>query len=264
MITIKLSQEIPAQIHAHQSVSTTVTASSSMGNDVSVTLQNVPSGVSFNNGILRIDGPASTTGYHTFTIKATDNVTNTSATKVINYTILQNHAPVAEGKIDDMLFPSFDIKTLSLTSMFSDPDSETPVCSASVSDPEIVQASVADGKLTIKPLSYGDASVTVTASDLLGLSTSISFKLVVYDPAKPAQAYPVQISDEVNVRIPSEDQRKTRIIISTTSGACVHDHEYFMSIFTPIRIDMSKCAPGYYTVAVTYGGRTYTNRVVKL
>ena len=263
-VTIRVNPAIPTEIRAHESVSVTVTATSTDGGAVSIQLQNAPSGVTFSGSTLTISGPASATGLHNFSIVATDQSTGTSATRKISYTVLQNHAPKAIGKIEDKLFPSKNYSVITLNGLFSDPDGETPAITASSSNPAILKAEVADDKLTLTPLEYGDAVVTVTASDYFGLTGTISFKVVVYDATKPAQAYPRQVQENLTVRVTSEDLVKARVQVSTTSGSVVFDKEQFVNIYIPVYVDMSSCAPGVYTVAVTYSGKTSASRVVKL
>ena len=263
VVTISVNGTVPAEIHAHESVTFSVSASNSHGLSVPVELQNAPTGVSMNNGTITIDGPASATGSHTFNIVATDS-DGTSATKAISYTILQNHAPRSIKSIGDMLFPTMNYSVTDLASYFVDSDDETPTYKAVSSDGTVITATVSGSQLTLTPKGYGDASITVTARDFLGLEASLSFKLVVYDPSIPADTYPKRVSDLLNIRIPTEDKRSTTIQISTTSGALVYSNSLFLNVFSPAAIDMSRCAPGYYTVAVTYSDKTYTSRVVKL
>ena len=264
VVTIRLNGTVPSEIRAHERVSFSVSATNSKSETVPVTIQNMPSGVSLaSDGTITIDGPSSATGSHTFTITATD-VDGVSASRVISYTILQNHAPQAIGDIYDMLFPTMNYCITDLKPLFMDQDGEDPSFSAISSDEAVITASIENGKLTLTPVGYGDASITVTATDFLGLTATIAFNLVVYNPSVPADTYPKQVTNTVNIRIPTEDKRNTRIQISTTSGTLVHDENYFMNVFMPTSVDMSRCAPGYYTVAVTYGGNTYTSRIVKL
>jgi len=261
-VTITLASAIPAEIHAHETVSTTVTASSSAGGTVTMQLQNAPSGVSLSGNTLTISGPASAVGYHSFSIKATDK-SGSSGIKNITYTILQNHAPMATGNIKDMLFPSMVLQTVRVASLFVDEDGETPTLSVNVSN-DVVTASINSGNLVITPQKYGDAEVTVTAYDFLGLSSSVKFKLVVYNPAIAAEAYPSVVTDYVYVRISSEEKRATSVVITNSAGATLLNVEKFSDIFNPLQIDMSGFAPGYYTVAVGHSGTSYNCRVVKL
>ena len=264
VVTITVDGTVPIQIRAHETVSFKVTASNSKGESVPVTLQAAHSGVSLAaDGTVTISGPASATGSHTIEVVATDE-DGTSASKSFSYTVLQNHAPMSIGDIYDMLFPTMTASVKDLAPLFMDPDGETPTYSAESSNEAVMLASVSGAKLTLTPKGYGEASITVTAQDFLGLKVTLSFKLVVYNPAIPADTYPKQVSNWLNIRIPTDDKRNTKIQISTTSGALVHTSSSFMDVFTPAAIDMSRCAPGYYTVAVTYSGKTYTSRVVKL
>jgi subtilisin family serine protease len=262
-VSIKLNPDIPAEIHAHETVRANLSATCTADETVTIELLSAPTGVSFNGGVLSISGPQSATGKHSFTIKATS-ASGASASKKIEYTILQNNAPLANESVADRLFPSMTSSTVSVSYLFSDPDGETPTITAVSSNPEVLKADVTSGTLLLTPVGYGEAVVTLTASDFFGLSANLSFKNVVYDSSTPAQTYPKQVKDNLNIRITSKDTRKTRIQISTTSGAIVYDNESFLDVYNPAKVDMSKCAPGIYTVAVTYSGKTSTSRVVKL
>ena len=264
VVTIKVGT-YPSEIHAHETISFTATATNSKGDNVPIAIPNAPDGVRLESDgkTITIVGPESKTEENTLTITATD-TDGVVGRKIIKYYIIPNHAPQAVGNIYDMLFPTMSYNVTDLKSLFQDQDGEEPSFSATSSDESVITTSVEKGKLTLTPKGYGDASVTVTASDFFDLTATISFKVVVYNPAVPADTYPKQVTDQVNVRIPIEDKLNTRIRITTTSGTLVHDKSCFMDVFTPASIDMSRCAPGYYTVAVTYSGKTYTSRVVKL
>lgn len=260
-IDLQLSPSVPSQIHAHQTVKTTVNATSTAG-EITLSLKGAPSGVSLNGKTLTISGPESAVGFNSFTIKATDSEGNTKS-REISYTILQNNAPIATNGLADMVFPGFEAKTIDVSTLFTDEDGETPTITAQSSN-NVVDLLLSSGTLTITPKEYGDSQITLTASDFLGLKTTVSFKLAVYDPTVSATTYPKWVSDKVNIRINVQDKRSTHVVISNSSGAALTDIKQFSSIFYPLEVDMSGFAPGYYTISVSYSGKTTTTRVIKL
>lgn len=261
-LSLDLGSAIPAQIHAHETVTTTVVATSTAGG-VSVELQNAPRGVTLSGNILTISGPESSVGYTTFTLMARDAAGNTKS-RSVSYTILQNNAPRVVGSVSNTVIAGLLQKTIDVSGLFEDEDGEIPVVKAECSSTAVDLSIGASGLLTIMPRDYGDAVITLTATDFLGLSARVSFKVVTYDPAIPATTYPKWVSDQVNVRINVEDKRSTHVVITNNAGAALIDITQFSSIFTPIALDMKNFAPGYYTIAVSYSGKTTTSRVIKL
>jgi len=261
-VKISLTEPIPGEIHAHETVSTNILATSTAGGSVTLSLQNAPSGVSLNGNTLTISGPQSAVGTHSFNIKGTD-ANGSSRLLKIAYTVLQNHAPMPTSTPENRLFPNMVLQTMDLAALFYDQDGETPSFSASVSN-SVATVEIKGGLLSITPVQYGDAEVTVTARDFLGLTGTVSFKIVVYNPAVGADTYPTTVTDLLNIRIPSEEKRATTVVITNSGGATLTKVERFSDIFTPVQIGMNDFAPGYYTVAVSYSGKTYNSRIVKL
>lgn len=263
-VQLLLSGTIPAQIHQHQTVSVEVNASCSDGSPVTLSLKNAPRGASLSGKTLTINGPNSSTGFQSFTIEGT---TEGGAIGIlqVTYTILPNHAPAAVTPIPNQLFPTFSSHTIDLSKYFTDEDGEQlSYPAASVSDPTVMKVGFSGGKLVLTPLQYGDCSVEVSAEDALGLSAKLNFKAVVYDSSKPASVYPLQVTDNVNIRVTSETSVDTKVVISSSSGTAVFNANRYLNLFTPAAIDMTKCAPGIYTVTVSYNGKTRRERIMKL
>ena len=66
------------------------------------------------------------------------------------------------------------------------------------------------------------------------------------------------------MNIGTMEEAETGIRISNQTGKVVIDKTVTASAFEPARIDMTSCAPGVYTVAVTVGGNEYKEKIVKL
>ena len=263
-VQILLSGTVPAQIHQHQTVSVEVNATSSDGSPVTISLKNTPQGVSLSGSTITIAGPESNTGLQSFTIEGTAD-DGSSGSLEVRYTILPNHAPTVVKSIENQLLGSFSAKSIDLSQHFGDEDGERldyPVLS--VSDPYILKAEVKDGKLVLTPLQYGDCTVEVTASDALGLTAKLSFKAVVYDPSKTVTVYPMHVVDNLNIRVNSQTQADTRILIHSAAGSTMFDANRYLSLFNPASIDMSAYAPGIYTAKITFNGKTTSIRLLKL
>jgi hypothetical protein len=57
---------------------------------------------------------------------------------------------------------------------------------------------------------------------------------------------------------------ETNIKIYSSTGQLVHEETSQVSGVEPATIDMRDCAPGVYSVAVTFGGKEYKQNIVKL
>ena len=263
-VQILVSGTIPAQIHQHQTISVEVTATSTDGSAVTLSLKNAPRGVSLSGSTLTINGPESATGLQAFTIEG-NAAGGASGSLEIRYTMLPNHAPTVTEGIQNQLLGSFSKKTIDLTQHFSDEDGETLTYTVvTVSDPEVLDVKVSGGNLVITPLQYGDCFVEVMATDALGLKAKTSFNSVVYDPSKPVSVYPLQVEDNLNIRINSQTMADTKITIISTSGSVIFDAGRYLNLFNPTSIDMKGCAPGIYTATITFNGKTNRVKVVKL
>jgi hypothetical protein len=60
------------------------------------------------------------------------------------------------------------------------------------------------------------------------------------------------------------DLADTEIVISNATGKIMYHETLKISAQEPARLNMTTCAPGIYSVKVTFGGKTYSKNVVKL
>ncbi len=94
--------------------------------------------------------------------------------------------PVALDVIAEQSVAKDDSVALDLTDHFGDPDGDTLVFTARTSDALVASASVSGTGLTLRALSPGRATVTVTATDPGGLSVEQVFQVTV--PNRPPEA----------------------------------------------------------------------------
>ena len=93
-----------------------------------------------------------------------------------------NDAPVAVGVIPDQaLDEGGGEATVDLTPFFEDADGDALAYSAASSDPSVAAVAVSGAVLTLAPVDYGSAVVTVTAEDEGGLTATQTFAVGVSD-----------------------------------------------------------------------------------
>ncbi len=106
-----------------------------------------------------------------------------TAEAAVEVTVLPvNDAPEAVGAIPDQaLDEGGGETTVELTPFFDDVDGDALAYRASSSDPSVAMAAVSGAVLTLAPVEYGSATVTVTAEDEGGLSATQAFVVGVSD-----------------------------------------------------------------------------------
>ena len=106
-----------------------------------------------------------------------------SSTAAVEVTVLPvNDAPVAVGVIPDQVLDEAGAETtVELGPFFQDADGDALTYRASSSDLSVATAVVSRATLTLVPVEYGDAAVTVTAEDAGGLMATQTFTVGVSD-----------------------------------------------------------------------------------
>ena len=117
-------------------------------------------------------------GADRFTYVVSDGAGET-ATAAVDVTVLTvNDRPVAVGVIPDQVLDEGGGEVaVDLSPFFDDPDGDTLSFRAVSSDTEVVTVMVSEAVLTLSPVVYGSASVTVTAEDPGGLSATQTFRV---------------------------------------------------------------------------------------
>lgn len=178
-------------------------------------------------------------------------------------TILENHAPTVAEEIDDMVI-STSGASVSIASVFTDQDGEMLTCTASSSNESIVGAEMNNGVLSVVPITYGMAEVTVTARDARGAGASQTFRVLVRNTSKPYDVYPNPVTDYLYVR-PGRNSVSLDIEVVGDFGRKVITRTATGTPFEPVKLDMTTLAPGQYMLMVKESsGNEFTQNIVKL
>lgn len=210
--------------------------------------------------IIGLNAPA---GHYTSTLHVYDDFEMETPLQY-SYTILENHAPILKGKIDDMVFGNKGgSQTVDLKTLFEDPDGEILSYKTVSSDNDVLNLHIRSGMLHVTALKYGYATATVTATDALGETVSTTFKTLARDGSKAIDIYPTTVTDgKLYLRTPSEQQVSVRVISETST--VVLKQTMTAASFPPGILDLSGLAAGPYSVQVDLGGETFTQNIVKL
>ena len=138
------------------------------------------------DGVLRYGGPGedfeSEPTRYELVLRVSDPYGAAATARVVVTVVDVNEPPEAVGVIPNQaLDEGGDMKTVELAPFFADQDGDALAYRASSSDPSVVAATAAGAVLTLAPLQYGDATVTVTAEDGEGLATAQTFVVGVSD-----------------------------------------------------------------------------------
>lgn len=211
---------------------------------------------------LTIKGKDAPIGTYELKIIATDEY-GMSATLPVTYVIKENSSPVKIKEIENVLLTAKGKEfIIDMGEYVNDPDGEQLKFDITISNPTIAHIAAKNNQLIGTALSYGIVDVNVVAKDARGESVSFDFKVQVKDPSKPLSVYPNPVTDYVNVG--TLDMAETNIKIYSSTGKLVYDETSQVSGVEPARIDMRECAPGTYSLQVTFGGKEYKQNIVKL
>ncbi len=267
---IHFSQE-SVSVPAHKTVEVTVTATDP--NNDKVTLELIKDSANEaitlkENGsswLLTIEAPKATAGQYEVSVKATD-ATGLSSSAKFGYVILENHAPKVAKTPDNQL--AFVLNQtggpLDVSTFFTDED-EDDVLKFTVSAhyTSFVDLKLDGSKLSWTPKSYGSTAITVTATDILGLSTSASFQLTAMPANENAVSYPSVAQNDAYVLIGTVNPTEVTVSLYNSLGGLVLRQTVTASMYEPIHLDLSKVAPGRYTAVIEGWGTTQKVRIVK-
>jgi len=102
----------------------------------------------------------------------------------------ENSPPVTRGTIPDQMLTTGLSESLDVSPYFSDPDGDTLTYAAQSDNPRVATAGIAGATLTLRAISAGTATVTVTARDPGRQSVSLSFNVRVAGDDFPAAVAP--------------------------------------------------------------------------
>ena len=209
--------------------------------------------------ITGINTPA---GSYTGSIEVKD-VYGAVAIKSFDYIIRENNPPLVAGQPANVYIEGIGQSfNFDLSSFITDADGEPLSYTVQSVPSTIVHANVAENKIYLTSLGYGLTEVTVTATDALNKSASVTFKSLVRDGSKEIDLYPNPVKDYLYVRAGS--QKPVEVSIFSSSGAKVYNSNLTISPFDPAKIDMKSIAGGVYNVVVKMDGKEIKNNIVKL
>ena len=219
------------------------------------------------NRTLHIAARDAKAGTYKAVITATDRSEAALTTKVvIEYTILENHAPKLVKTIGGLPFDSTASSALSisLADVFTDEDGETPSLSLENSAKGVVSAIINNGILSVTPVGSGFATLTLTAADALGKTAKLVIPTVVRVPGSiQVRASPTRIEKELNIVVDAT-YADVDIKLYSASGSLVYSTTAKgASFINTITLDLSGLAPGSYVLKVSYDGSTETRQLVK-
>ena len=251
-------------VKAHEKMTVNFTAQDPNGDDITLTLTGDTKAITLDQekGCLVISGWKDEPGTYTAVLTASDGKLSSSAS--LSYTLLPNHAPVVVNEVENVLMSGLQkVSKVSLDGLFSDEDGETLSIWADRGDAVCVAVSIVDGQLNISPMAYGAATVTITATDFLGETAELSFKVAVTDPRQPVRVSPEVASTETYVSVETSEPVMVKLSLYASTGGLVYKTETEASAFDPVRLDVSALAPGRYTAVLEYNGSSHSVRVIK-
>ncbi|MFA6592215.1 MAG: S8 family serine peptidase [Bacteroidales bacterium] len=202
-------------------------------------------------------------GTYSGTITATD-AFGLSSTKAVKFTVLENHAPEVVKAFDNILsYKVGDSFVYNADDYFKDPDGETLTYSTVMDNSGIVYLDQSGNTLYGSTLGYGMTTVTITGTDVRGLTCSSDFKVLVRESEAPVQAYPNPVVKTLNIRT-GKTESETSVKITSSTGAVVYEGSSQCSAFNPMAIDLSALAPGRYRLEVDYDESTFIQKIIKI
>lgn len=163
-------------------------------------------------------------------------------------TVLENHPPKVISTLDDHIFSALSLtETYDLSKVFQDIDGEQlhyTITSSAVSI--IVDTEIKNETLTVTAHSYGQTTLTITASDESATSASTSFRILVRNGDGKTEVYPNPFKDYLNIRTGNQTNLTVKLISSL--GNVVFSDSVEASPFDPARLDLRSVAAGVYTL----------------
>ncbi len=212
---------------------------------------------------LQITATKADPGTYKSTVEVVD-VYGASTSADVNYTILENHAPVLKKSFDNVILTQVgESFNYNLSDYFSDEDEDVLTYSATNTSASSVHVAANSGKLVGTAITSGLATITVTAKDPLGKSVSAEFKVAVRTSGIPVTTSVNTTTNEISITNDESQPVSMEVKIYSATGALVYGETLSGSAFEPATVDLSNLAPGLYSVVVTYKGTDYKQTVVK-
>lgn len=197
-------------------------------------------------------------GARKFVIVAKDASNNTSST-VINYYVENvNRAPVAVGRGKIEVAKGQTTGMLPLSTLFVDPDGDEMTYEASMPENRFVYLYKDAASVVFSGLDFGQAELSVTATDAAGAKASCKFAVeVVKETGIDEQAvenrvsvYPNPVVDKAYVTCPVESASEISFKLYDASGTVVYAESATVSRGEVHAIDMENFTAGLYYLEI--------------
>jgi subtilisin family serine protease len=210
-----------------------------------------------------INGLSADAGDYTSTLTVTDSY-DASSSFTINYTVLENHAPVVSDTIENLYIGDPDATTtIDLSEHFSDEDGEDLSYELTY-ESDMLSGSVSSDVLSLTSESNGLSTFSVTASDARGESATITFEIMVRDDDETIDIYPNPVTDFVNFRMGEDVDGTLQVKAYNSNGVLVETQNVDISTFSPGSMDLSDYSSGEYELQITYEEIEISENIVKL
>lgn len=171
--------------------------------------------------------------------------------------------PALMKEIGDIYVSSLKVQNIvNLAEHFDDANDAVLEYGISLSAPDVIDATITDGRLRIKGLGYGVTQVTVTATDSNGGTASSVFKVLVKDKLWKIDLYPNPVVRHLNVR--TGYAAEVRVAIYNAAGVKVHESNVASQPLAPAQIDMSKLPAGQYRVEASTAESKNVQNITKI
>lgn len=259
----------------------TLNDSSNMVSIVSATADNNKAVVAVENNTITVTGATSnvnidveiapdyeTEGRYSFTMTAEDANGHTGKGTVSFYVEHTNRAPIAGtiGNIELQIWKTS--KVISLDKFFSDPDGDKITYDITLSDEKKVTMFVSGNDVIFYGNSIGDVTVTITATDENGATTTASFtiKVVIVSSIEDTYAENGMTARNDNASIDitcSFNADYVTFAIYDYSGRLVLSTNEKVTNGETKRLDIADIANGIYILKVASENNTYVYRFIK-
>lgn len=134
----------------------------------------------------------------------------------------------------------------------------------------VAECSISGNTMTITAVGKGTGSITVTASDSeisISSTMQITVKKRDADDDEPILTSPIAFKSGVvssSLSVSTLSGSEVRVKIANSTGKVVFDKSGIATQTSPLKADLSKCAPGRYGVSVKFDGKTYKYTIVKI
>lgn len=211
--------------------------------------------------VLSFDALKMAPGNHLIYITLTDSYDTTEL--AVPYTVLPDNPPVPVGTIDNVIIGAKGESTdIDLSKYFNDPDGDALTFTvANKGTASVVDASVTGSKLTITGKAFGYDDLTVTASDIKGMSATQSFRILLRDASQEMDFYPIPVKTALNIRTGADGSGS--VTVYNAAGSKVIEQDINFGPFNPAAVDFSSLASGTYAVVVKTSGKNISKTIVK-